>query len=122
MNKRILELADQAVDGIIPGPWEIPDEFCEKFAELIVRECIESGNNLINHYINNHSEQEQAPLLAAIADYSNEIKKHFGVEDHKGWVCPKCGIDRTKDICSKGYSAAMTGECPMTATAQTGVE
>ncbi len=54
--------------------------FMEFFAELIVRECIGSGNNLINHYINNHSEQEQAPLLAAIADYSYEIKKRFGVE------------------------------------------
>ena len=53
----------------------------EKFAELIVRECIERGNDLAKHYINNHSEQEQVFLLASIADYSNEIKKHFGVEE-----------------------------------------
>ena len=53
----------------------------EKFAELIVKECIERGNDLAKHYINNHSEQEQVFLLASIADYSNEIKKHFGVED-----------------------------------------
>jgi len=52
----------------------------EKFAELIVREFIERGDVLVKHYINNHSEQEQAFLLAAIADYSNEIVKHFGVE------------------------------------------
>jgi len=52
----------------------------EKFAELLVREFIERGDVLVKHYINNHSEQEQAFLLAAIADYSNEIVKHFGVE------------------------------------------
>jgi|DEB19_MinimDraft_2_1074335.scaffolds.fasta_scaffold217595_1 hypothetical protein len=33
MNKRIQELMEQA------GAWNIPDEFCEKFAELIIREC-----------------------------------------------------------------------------------
>ena len=56
-------------------------EVLEKFAELIVREFIERGDVLVKHYINNHSEQEQAFLLAAIADYSNEIVKHFGVEE-----------------------------------------
>jgi hypothetical protein len=82
MNERIKELAEQAkevshwLDG---GYTPVYYTNLEKLAELIISECIESGNNLINHYINNHSEQEQAPLLAAIADYSNEIKKHFGV-------------------------------------------
>lgn len=40
MNERILELADQAIEDM-PGAWNIPDEFCKKFAELIVRECID---------------------------------------------------------------------------------
>jgi len=52
-----------------------------KFMELIVKECIEQGNTLANHYINTHSEHEQVMLLASIADYSNEIRKHFGVEE-----------------------------------------
>lgn len=52
----------------------------EKFAELIVRECVDRGNDLAKHYIDKHSEKEQVHLLAAIADYSNEIRKHFGVE------------------------------------------
>jgi hypothetical protein len=39
MNERILELADKAVEDMPSGPWNIPDEFCKKFAELIVREC-----------------------------------------------------------------------------------
>jgi hypothetical protein len=40
MNERILELADKAVEDMPSGPWNIPDEFCKKFAELIVRECM----------------------------------------------------------------------------------
>jgi hypothetical protein len=40
------------------------------------------------------------------------------VEEHKGWVCPKCGVDRTRDVCPKGHTAALTSDCPMTATAQ----
>lgn len=30
-----------------------------------------------------------------------------------GWVCAKCGTDRTKAACPKGHSAALTGDCPM---------
>jgi hypothetical protein len=39
MNKRIEKLADEAVKGL-SGALNIPDEFCEKFAELIIQECI----------------------------------------------------------------------------------
>jgi hypothetical protein len=82
MNERIRKLMENASSGAC---YDIDENTLvgleiDIFADLIISECIESGNNLINHYINNHSEQEQAPLLAAIADYSNEIKKHFGVE------------------------------------------
>jgi hypothetical protein len=52
----------------------------EKFAELIVRECLKCGDNLSKYYIENHHEKEQVLLLASIADYSNQIKQHFGVE------------------------------------------
>ena len=41
-NERIQELADKAIEDM-PGAWNIPDEFCEKFAELIVRECIDTA-------------------------------------------------------------------------------
>ena len=91
MNERIKELADK-VTTLMPGVYnieyesgksvvEFTEDALEKFAELIVRECIEKGNVLMKHYIINHSEQEQVFLLAAIADYSNEIKQHFGVEE-----------------------------------------
>ena len=48
------------------------------------------------------------------------IKLHFGIEERKGWVCPKCGADRTKIACPLGFGASVDGRCPMTATAQTG--
>jgi hypothetical protein len=86
MNERINKLFGQAMDQSIPETWTTLTHsqlsiLKDKFAELIVKECIERGNDLAKHYINNHSEQEQVFLLASIADYSNEIKKYFGVEE-----------------------------------------
>ena len=94
MNERIRLLAEQAdnyaeqtvhyYNGQFEGlTWEgkLKQARDTKFAELLIKECIERGNDLAKHYINNHSEQEQVFLLASIADYSNEIKQHFGVEE-----------------------------------------
>ena len=85
MNERIRELAKDCGYQHIPltsldkvGDFDYFD--IEKFAELIVKECIEQGNILANHYINTHPEQEQVLLLASIADYSNEIKEHFDIQ------------------------------------------
>lgn len=33
-------------------------------------------------------------------------------------ICPKCGIDRLKQLCPGGVSAVLTGHCPMIAKAQ----
>jgi len=76
MNERIRQLAEQAETK------EIGYYFFdrEKFAELIVMEC------------------------AKVADLADENKcewiggnilTHFGVEERKDLVCPKCGVDRT---------------------------
>ena len=43
------------------------------------------------------------------------------IKEPKGWICSKCGVDRTKSVCPKGDTAALTGDCPMIATAH-GVE
>lgn len=41
MNQRIIDLADEAIEDMMPKMrWEIPDEFCEKFARLIIQEVI----------------------------------------------------------------------------------
>ena len=64
MNERIKELAEQAIETI-PDHMEfnIPKEFTDKFAELIVRECAKvlwDSNDILGEY---------------------RIKKHFGVEE-----------------------------------------
>ena len=70
MNKRIKELADKAIEDV-PGAWNIPDEFCEKFAELIVRECataiIQDGR--------------LSDVRTARNGCVRTIKEHFGVEE-----------------------------------------
>jgi hypothetical protein len=84
MNTWIRTLLNEATSGIDPDlsiQRTVTANEMEKFAELIVRECMKCSDPLVSHYINTHTEQEQAPLLAAIADYSSEIKKHFGVEE-----------------------------------------
>ena len=46
MNERIRELAEQAgytKDMFGVGHWDMPE--CQKFAELIVRECIDIAND-----------------------------------------------------------------------------
>jgi hypothetical protein len=57
MNERITELMIEA-GKTIPGDKHIDADFCNKFAELIVRECCD--------------------LVREID--AMEIKKHFGVE------------------------------------------
>ena len=42
MHDRIQELADQAAEDVPGAYMNIPDEFCTKFAQLIVQECIDT--------------------------------------------------------------------------------
>jgi hypothetical protein len=63
MNERIKELVRQAIFTIPDGvDFDIPDEFTDKFAELIVRECI----NIVD--------AQWEPVLV------EKIREHFGVE------------------------------------------
>jgi len=104
MHKRIHDLALQAGGSHYP---DVGGKTLEKFAELIVAEC---------------ANQVDWILAEGGKTQGDLIKEHFGVEEHKGWVCPKCGVDRTRNVCPKGHTAALIGDCPMIATAQTGVE
>jgi hypothetical protein len=76
MNERILELADKAVEDMPSGPWNIPDEFCKKFAEMIVRECIGVVENLSPGYADYRNQIEDAFRR----DCVEKVKEHFGVE------------------------------------------
>ena len=69
MNERIKELAREA------GFYANPDvEKFEKFAELIVRECVRVVEG--GHFLH-----DQAPTALFAKECSGAIKKHFGVEE-----------------------------------------
>jgi hypothetical protein len=71
MNKRIRELAEQAgytKDMFGVGHWDMPE--CQKFAELIVTECID----IISPYTVRMSRPGEEYLHPI-----QEIKQHFGV-------------------------------------------
>ena len=70
MNERIIELADKAVEDISSGPWNISDEFCIKFAQLIVQDLIDS-------MIKRYGDDDELP----IQEIKLFVKEHFGVEE-----------------------------------------
>jgi hypothetical protein len=81
MNERIRELAEQA--GFFPVPddtesdWEYRAENAryEKFAELIVRECMECST-----WVGKVNTNSVEPIHTAHA-INQRIKQHFGVEE-----------------------------------------
>ena len=79
MNEKIRELMVNSgfatgYDRTQTGRWILSDKELEKFAELIVRECIgvvEGGSFL----------HDQAPTALFAKECSGAIKRHFGVEE-----------------------------------------
>jgi len=79
MNDQIKALMGQTLDEKFAGTWSTMDmqdltKFAERFAELIVRECVgivEGGRFL----------HDQAPTALFAKECSGAIKKHFGVEE-----------------------------------------
>jgi hypothetical protein len=90
MNERIRSLAEHAktyanqctkdIDGDVSWHWM--DYYTEKFAELIVRECIDK---IETHRIpvGNSAAGEMACewTYAALKEIRDDIKEHFGVEE-----------------------------------------
>jgi hypothetical protein len=79
MNERIKELAERAekyADDNFKGEHFWTEAYESKFAELIVRECLDacSRANEIRHFV--PPTQEQVVLSCM-----REIEKHFGVEE-----------------------------------------
>ena len=71
MNERIKELAEQAgytKDMFGVGHWDMPE--CKKFAELIVRECLEIVED----------EDDGSQDTIAVRWAMHRIRKHFGVK------------------------------------------
>ena len=83
MNDRIKLLIEQTTTYIDPIA---NDGVCwnfdkEKFAQLIVRECIEQGKQIQSQSVSNGSEEYNTGREMGIEVFLNQIKKHFGVEE-----------------------------------------
>jgi hypothetical protein len=85
MNERIKELAKQAgghkclcVDAMSISL--LGENSIEKFAELIVRECLAHGKLTQSQTVVNGSEEYNAGREMGIEVFMNQIKQHFGVE------------------------------------------
>ena len=71
MNERIKELAAQAGMNIVDDKFSTYGKFAEKFAELIVRECVEVCNSRVGN-----SDYNTGRMHCA-----SDLKEHFGVEE-----------------------------------------
>ena len=72
MNETIKQLMGQALDEKFAGTWSVADlqdlsKFADRFAELIVRECIELN--------------QQELSFSAFARMLDKYNEHFGVEE-----------------------------------------
>jgi hypothetical protein len=86
MNERIKELAEQAttiVDTVNSQGYSssYANFDREKFAELIVRECLAHGKLTQSQAVVNGSEEYNAGREMGIEVFMNQIKQHFGVEE-----------------------------------------
>lgn len=76
-KQRIIELADKAVEDISSGPWNISDEFCKKFAELIVQECISiNRQRMFSDY---EGDSLRVAHNNALLCATSDMFEHFGV-------------------------------------------
>jgi virulence-associated protein VagC len=72
MNERIEKLISEAIKAIPDHvDFDLPKEFTEKFAELIVRECLK---------IVEPTEDSGDEWCVTLKGTAQEIKEHFGVE------------------------------------------
>ena len=75
MNERIRQLAEQAGMNIVDDKFSTYGKFAEKFAELIVGECMEIVEKQLGGGNGDGVEWDRA------IDFTYEdMKKHFGVE------------------------------------------
>jgi len=84
MNNRIRELADQA--GVLHhkhydlGRTLKNGEEVEKFAELIVRECIDILNSRHNNFVGSKTEYARG-FKSGLDAATQTVKSYFGIEE-----------------------------------------
>ena len=88
MNERIRQLAGQALDRVVPYTWTRLDydeiqKLQEYFAQLIVQECIEITNDLVNRNVDGSwtSNELYTDYNGALFEVKRRIEEHFGVEE-----------------------------------------
>jgi hypothetical protein len=82
MNERVKQLWAKAAESNFGDSWEEQTAFMSKFAELIVRECIDK----ITTYdlVPGHSAKWEDIYdihTRLLQDLGEELKEHFGVEE-----------------------------------------
>ena len=78
MNERIAELWNKAAKSTKDDSWSSQVTFVEKFAELIVRDCLSIARLQRN---NMQFLASNPPQSAAVYDIERNIMNHFGVEE-----------------------------------------
>jgi hypothetical protein len=76
MNERIKELWEQAAKTTQGDSWDEQTQFLEKFAELIVRECMALCKSM-----DETDTQYRYDYRRGVMDCVDTIKEHFGVEE-----------------------------------------
>jgi hypothetical protein len=92
MNERFKELMGQTLDEKFAGTWSVMDlqdltKFADRFAELIVRECMKES--MAEIVADEEIAQEKDPLIReyltgnnqGIVDAVVRFRNHFGVEE-----------------------------------------
>ena len=87
MNKRIADLFAQALDAAVPETWTTLNpvqlmRLRDKFAELIVRECISKCEFIATMAaVTNNDDEISRKCEATANSCAMMIRQHFGVEE-----------------------------------------
>jgi hypothetical protein len=86
MNERIRELADLAKKKPLSNSWcyTNPAEFEQKFAEMIVKECLKEIKDMIvdeSELLYPNNKQTTEFVNDRLLDAYDNIKEHFGVSE-----------------------------------------
>lgn len=81
MNEQIRELWQQAARADAGDDWDSQIEFLERFAQLIIKDCLRQiyYTTLMSHPEHNWSEK-QIGFNEGVDTAYTRVKRHFGVE------------------------------------------
>jgi len=77
MNERIEELWDKAAEDTMDQSWQSQTKFMERFAELIVRECMRMCEVTEMSFVTHDCDVEASGAITV----KHFIAEHFGVEE-----------------------------------------